>query len=142
MQIRQNNIYEFLFPYEGHEICIPVRGNSKDEASQKLLDFFKQWGMEISMEMPKIEAKPVNTAKPDQSENTYTPVLVPPEVSQARMETLYGDLLSISPKLNGKVMSEAIKEITNLECIPENFIQINKLLEEAITEKINGKKKK
>src|SRR5580704_16070372 len=53
MRIDESRIFEFRFPFYGGEFSIPIRAQTKEEASDILRNHLQQWMIELATEFPR-----------------------------------------------------------------------------------------
>ena len=116
MRIEASQIFTFYFPYEGHELTLPVRAQTREEACQKLLHFFSQWGMEVSMEAPKVASvatKIIDTVTPPSAPNSY--------VLELDIEQLVKDIMPIKKPKGANSVEKLVKEWTGFPYETQNY---------------------
>jgi len=122
MEIRENKVYQFIFPYENTDICLPVKAETRDEAIRKLQKFLSNVQTDLAMESPQVAPTTGMVPVPG-----ITPGVVPPEVLEMRIDTLLGDMGA--GELKGKSRTDTIKAWTGHSYEEKNFTNIIKELE-------------
>ena len=148
MQIDEQRVYVFKFPYQNSDFTIPVKAETKQEAVDILQKWLSGVQTDLAIEFPKItpnttldtDGKPVNIGNPPM----FVGSSIPPEVLELRLDTLLADMGG--GQLKGKAKDETIKLWTGYDLIPENYTHIITELEllktgvKEIPTKQNGKK--
>ena len=143
MRIDSSSIFTFYFPYEGHEIAIPVRAQTQDEAITKLRGFFVGWGNELlghgqlipsgvaagSGVAPKAAAEEIGILG---NPNTNAMML------ELRIEDLVKEVMPLKKVTGAQPLQNLIKKWTGFPYEPQNYAAIISELE-AI--KINNESK-
>lgn len=125
MRIEENKVYVFSFNTGDHgDLAIPVRGESREAAANRLQNMFSSMQTELAMEFPKVV--PGNTSPP-QEQPAIPAAEGLQEILLERIDKLLGDLGGSA--LVGKAKAETIKNWTELDFIPENYSAIVKDLE-------------
>ncbi len=120
MRIEESNIYSFFFPYEGHEITIPVRAQTKTEAIDKLKHYFQQWNVDIAMEYPKTAPSPI---VPSPLVDVATP---PPDpfALELSIEELVKEIMPIKKPKGAQQVGTLVKEWTGFTYEQGNYMAI------------------
>lgn len=130
MEIREERVYIFKFPYDNTEFTIPVRAESKEDAVKRLQSWMSNVQTELAMEFPQVsQAKKPETA-PILPSNTA----IPYEVLEMRIDTLLSDLgVHDAAKMPAEAKAKQVLLWTEFEYKPDNFIEIIKKLEMIAT---------
>lgn len=124
MDIREEKVYIFRFPYQQTDFTIPVRAETKQEAADILQKWLSGVQTDLAIEFPKVLKQ-----EPMSLREAASPLVsvVPPEVLELRIDTLLGDMGG--SQLNGKAKNDTIKLWTGLENTEANYPQIIRELE-------------
>lgn len=144
MDIREEKVYIFKFPYQQTDFTIPVRAETKEQAVDILQKWLSGVQTELAMEFPKVSSPTGIMPMPKGAVIAPMPPAIPPEVLEMRIDTLLGDLGA--GQLKGNAKDDTIKLWTDLENKEENYTGIITELEKIQTGtkevpvKQNGKK--
>lgn len=116
MQISENKVFVFRFGYEGGDITIPVRADTKEDAVASLQKWMSGIQTELAIEFPRVSA-----AKQSQANAVLPPTsgAVPDEVLEMRIDTLLNDLGAKG--LTDAAKAETVKNWTEKELLPKNY---------------------
>lgn len=120
MHIEQQSVFLFKFPYDGAEIMIPVREQTREGAIRKLQHWMSEVQKELALESPQIF--PTTDAEPIIQKSTYTPGAIPDDVLELRIDTLMGNLGAGS--LTPDAKAQTIKHWTGHNFNPKNYTKI------------------
>ena len=122
MRIEESNIYSFYFPYEGHEITISVRAQTKTEAIDKLKHYFQQWNVDIAMEYPKIAPIPTPVSTPSPIDVSIPPPN--PFSLELSIEELVKEIMPIKKPKGAQQVGTLVKEWTGFTYEQGNYMAI------------------
>ncbi len=110
MQIFDQRVFKFVFPFLGQEATFNVVADSQPEAAQKIMDWMLMTMAELSMAFPKVapEEKP-------------SPIIPAPKsaMEELRIDTLVEELTKFLTK--GADLNSTILDWCKIEYIPENY---------------------
>lgn len=132
MDIREEKVYVFKFPYQQTDFTIPVRAENKQEAVDILQKWLSGVQTELAMEFPKVfvDNTPPEATKVSDAMGNITHV-IPAEVLEMRIDTLLGDMGAA--QLKGKAKDQTIELWTGLANTEANYTGIVTALEEIKT---------
>lgn len=123
MRIEENKVYVFTFDTGDHgNLAIPVRGETREAAAQRLQQMFGQMQAELAMEVPRIAAGPVQPNQPSTTIAEGAGLEGLSEILVERIDTLMIGLGAAG--LTDKAKAETVKNWTELEYSPENYAKI------------------
>ncbi len=120
MQIDESRVFAFRFRTDDGDLVIPIRGESKQDAVLKMQKLLGRMQAELAMDYPKLEAIAIPPTPVE--EGVPSPMTVPPEVLELRINTLLGDMGA--GQLIGKAKADTIKLWTGQEFIEANYTAI------------------
>lgn len=121
MRIEQNSVFMFTFETTGGNLAIPVAGQTREEAAEKLKGMLSKIMQELAMEFPKIAPVPTTISNSEIGISGLT------EIAKDRIEGLLAQLGGNN--LNESAKSETLKNWTGLDFIPTNYAKIVNELE-------------
>lgn len=127
MDIREEKVYVFKFPYQQTDFTIPVRAENKQEAVDILQKWLSGVQTDLAIEFPKVFVTPTV----DPMHHPALASIVPPEVLEMRIDTLMLDLGG--GQLKGKAKDQTIELWTGLTNHEVNYTGIVTALEEIKT---------
>lgn len=130
MEIFEEKVYLFKFPYENTELAIPVRAQSREEAAEKLKKVVAGIQTDLAMEFPSMGAASPQTIPALPISESGVPALV----LDLKIEELLRRLGSKAITDEGK--AQTIKKWTELDFVPAHYEKIVEKLENLL----NGKK--
>lgn len=141
MQIEENKVFIFKFPYQQTDFTIPVRANTKEEAADILQKWLSGVQTEIAMEFPKVLRPGSVMPMPEGAIIAPMPPAIPPDILELRIDTLLYDLGA--SQLKGKAKDDTIKLWTGFDNKEEYYTSIISELEkiQTRTKEIPTKKK-
>lgn len=118
MRIEENRVFVFTFNTGDHgDLSIPVRGDSRESASQALMSMFARMQTELAMESPKTSPSP---SIPESGAISSADGLE--SIVLDRINVLMADLGGAD--LKGAALAETIKNWTDLAFEPANYSSI------------------
>ena len=131
MQIFEQKVYRFVFPFLGQEAVFNVVAESQPEAAKKVIDWMLTTMAELSMAFPKIA--------PEEKKSDIIPA---PQTAmeELRIDTLIEELSKHLSK--GMDITATILNWCKMEYVPENYKAIINALEELKKQYETGKIRK
>lgn len=130
MQIFDQRVFRFVFPFLGQEATFNVVADSQHEAAQKIMDWMLMTMAELSMAFPKIVPEEKSSIVP-------APQFA---MEELRIDTLVEELSKFLTK--GSDVMLTVKEWVSLDYAPENYKAIIHALEELKKNYETGKIRK
>lgn len=128
MRIEENKVFLFTFDTgEMGNLSIPVRGEDRADAANKLQTIFGRMQTELALEFPKVAPQASVAAQGVGSMEHPMAGIIPSEVLEMRIDTLLGDLGATG--LTDSAKAQTIKNWTELEFVPDNYAAIITKLE-------------
>lgn len=129
MRIEENKVYMFTFETgEMGNLAIPIRGETREDAANKLQAMFGRMQMELAMEFPKVAPGAPQGATGSISMGADLPA------AEGLTEILSERIDTLTETLGGKNLqpaakAETIKNWSDLDYVPENYGKIIQELE-------------
>lgn len=119
MQIEENKVYLFKFHTDSGELAIPVRAQSSAEAADSLQKMLGRMQTEVALDFPQVLP---TMSKGIPQQGAFTTSVIPDEVLEMKLDTLFGDLGG--GDLTPEAKAETIKKWTGHDLTPTNYTKI------------------